>query len=185
MGMMTFFRRQKQANALAVVPTGGQDMRRVFEAHQLRTLVAPGMRIEGNVTSHAGAILDGEVVGNVTITAPNAALLLRESACVEGAVAAPIVAVSGIVRGSITARFVRLYPTARVEGTISAGRLIVDEGATLLTQSVSSGEPATEAPPAAKPAAPFPAPSWASGLPSDGVRPPRFVPAQRREGAEA
>lgn len=143
MGMLAIFRRRDpvESGATALLPASQRagSVRALASEYSLRSLVSAEMRVEGNIVSQSGAMLDGTVIGNVTVAARNAALLIRAGAKVEGNVTAPIVIVQGEVVGDLNARFVHLYPGARVIGTIRSPRLIVDDGATVLTQQVVAG----------------------------------------------
>lgn len=110
--------------------------RNPFEEYQVRSLVAEGMVIDGNVRSSKGAAVDGHVNGDVTVEGVNAALLIRPGATVIGEVRAAIVMISGEVQGCIEGRFVRLYAGSKITGTIKADRLIVDDGATIINESI-------------------------------------------------
>lgn len=145
MGFLTVFRKKKsqplsvdvvQSTAL-VAPGGGRQ--NVLARHGVRSLLDHGMSIEGNLRSERGAAIDGIVNGDVTVSEPNSALLLRSSALVRGVVRAPIVMVSGTVEGSIEARFVRLFPGSKVIGRIHAVRLVVDDGAQIINDDVGAG----------------------------------------------
>lgn len=128
-----FFRRRKEPSTdLARTLVGqavGTGAESPFVKFAVRSLVAEGMEIRGDLISKHGAALDGVVLGNVMVQAANAALLIRATSRVEGNIDAAQVFVAGEVVGDITARFVRLYPGSRVFGRVKAARLLVDDGA--------------------------------------------------------
>lgn len=136
MKLLSVFRREKKTD-IATLVTGGDVLpsadgrRSPFEQFQVRSLVSDGMEINGDIISRTGAAIDGVVNGDVTIEGTNLALLLRQSARVNGTVKAPMVLVRGIVYGDIEARFARLYPGSRVHGRIRSARLTVDDGAVI------------------------------------------------------
>lgn len=140
MGMMTLFRPKKDLATRLVEGTLVEAKRNnPFDQFQVRSLVAGGMTIEGNITSRNGAAVDGTVSGDVTILGANTALLIRDGARVHGTARAPMVLVRGEVYGDIEGRFVRLFAGCRVHGAIRAGRLVVDDGATILNGGVGIG----------------------------------------------
>lgn len=142
MGLMRLFRRQPKDLAVRVVHgaledrRGGTGMtngggRNPFDEFQVRSLVADGMVIDGDLASERGAAVDGVINGNVKIRAANAALLIRGGAHITGNVDAAVVFVRGRVDGNIRGRFVRLYAGCQVNGTIESERLMIDDGARL------------------------------------------------------
>lgn len=121
------------------------DMRAVAAKHEIRSMVAAGMQIRGNIISKSGAAIDGGIIGTISVVAPNAALLIRASAVVHGTIRAPICMIAGTVKGDVIGRFVRLYPGAKVIGNIHAERLIVDDGAIVQNASMIAGPTAAAA----------------------------------------
>jgi len=148
MRLLTLFRPKPRTDLnVRMVEGGGAHSRpgmSALERYQVRSLVAGGMTIDGNISSQNGAALDGVVNGDVCVRNANAALLVRETAVVNGSVRAPIIMVCGEINGDIEGRFVRLYPGSRVSGAIRAARLIVDDGAHILGPGVAIS-PALEA----------------------------------------
>jgi len=109
-----------------------------FEKHRIRTLIASGVTLNGDLSSDVGLIIDGTIKGKVEVTGDSAALIVR-AGCVEGAISGPIVIVRGTVVGDITAHLVHLYPGSRVEGVIAAERLKIDDGAEMNSPRVGAG----------------------------------------------
>ena len=83
------------------------------------------LTITGNVTSEDEIQLDGHVQGDIHCVA----LLLGESANVEGNVTADDVVIRGRLKGSIRALRVTLQSTSRVEGDLTHQSLAVEQGA--------------------------------------------------------
>ena len=76
--------------------------------------------------------LDGAIRGDLKV----AHLTIGETGQVEGAIAADAVDIRGRVSGTITARTVRLYASARVDGDLTHTQLAIDAGAQFAGRSV-------------------------------------------------
>ena len=81
--------------------------------------------IKGGIEGRGEIQLQGRAWGDVKVER----LVVGEAAELEGAVEAASVEVRGRVMGSITARQVRLAPSARVEGDITYEQLAIELGA--------------------------------------------------------
>jgi len=104
--------------------------------YQVRSVVSAGLEIRGDLVAREGAVVDGTVLGNVTIESATAALLVRRTGRVVGNISGAQVLIAGEVVGNISGRFVRLYPGSRVFGKVSATRLLVDDGAVIDNESI-------------------------------------------------
>lgn len=99
----------------------------------IKSLIAEGSRIEGNVQFTDGLRIDGEVVGDVR-TQPGAPgmLVISASAKVEGAVHADHVIVNGQINGPVhAATMLELQPKARIAGDVYYKTLEMHQGATI------------------------------------------------------
>ena len=88
----------------------------------IKSLIAQGTRIEGNVKFTEGLRVDGEVYGDIQAGAEGdgSLLVISEASVVQGAVHADHVIINGTVRGPVHAREVlELQPKARIEGEVS------------------------------------------------------------------
>jgi cytoskeletal protein CcmA (bactofilin family) len=104
------------------------------------SLIAANVSLEGDLKSDGDVQLDGAVRGDMAV----AHLTIGETGQVEGAVSAEAVEVRGRVVGTITARTVKLYATAHVDGDITHGQLAVEPGAYFAGRSVKLAPPAPE-----------------------------------------
>jgi len=104
------------------------------------SLIAENVSLEGDLNSDGDVQLDGAVRGDMAV----AHLTIGETGQVEGAVSAEAVEVRGRVVGTITARTVKLYATAHVDGDITHGQLAVEPGAYFAGRSVKLSPPAPE-----------------------------------------
>ena len=91
------------------------------------TLLAEGTHLEGTLEAAQDVRVAGRVVGRVRA---GGRIIVATTGHVEGDLEASGAEIAGTVLGDVTAseRLV-LRPTARLEGHVTAGRLIVEEGA--------------------------------------------------------
>ena len=102
----------------------------------IKSLIAEGSQIVGNLTFTDGLRIDGAVTGNVC-GSENAAsiLVISESAHVVGEVSADHVIINGSVKGPVRARMMmELQPKARIEGDVHYAALEMHQGALITGQ---------------------------------------------------
>jgi cytoskeletal protein CcmA (bactofilin family) len=102
----------------------------------IKSLIAEGSRIEGNLEFTEGLRIDGEVIGN-TRAKPElpSILVISEAAVVEGELRADHVIINGFVRGPVYANeLLELQPKARIEGDVYYRSLEMHQGATIAGQ---------------------------------------------------
>lgn len=99
----------------------------------IKSLIAQGSRIEGNLRFTDGLRVDGEIAGNVTAnTETMSMLVISEQACVTGEVSADHVIINGTVKGPVHAReLLELQPRARIEGDVHYRALEMHQGAVI------------------------------------------------------
>jgi len=97
------------------------------------SLIAEGVRIRGDIATESDLHLDGSVEGDLKV----ARLTIGESGSVNGTVTAESVEIRGAVTGTISARQVRLWASARVDGDISHTELSIEAGAHFEGRSLS------------------------------------------------
>jgi cytoskeletal protein CcmA (bactofilin family) len=102
----------------------------------IKSLIAQGTRIEGNMKFNEGLRVDGECYGDIQATAEeNSLLVISEAAVVQGAISADHVIINGTVRGPVHAReLLELQPKARIEGDVSYVALEMHQGAVISGQ---------------------------------------------------
>lgn len=102
----------------------------------LKSLIAHGTRIEGQLLFAEGLRIDGEVRGDVRATTEQPSLLVVSgSARVVGAVHADHVIVNGTVHGPIhAAELLELQPQARIVGDVVYKALEMHQGAIISGQ---------------------------------------------------
>lgn len=89
------------------------------------SIIAPDVRIVGNVFTNGEVQLDGTVEGDIRA----AALTLGETGAVKGTIAADSVTIKGTVEGQIRGRSVRVEKTAKVRGDLCHEIVSVEAGA--------------------------------------------------------
>ncbi|KQY35817.1 cell shape determination protein CcmA [Caulobacter sp. Root487D2Y] len=89
------------------------------------SMVAQGVAIKGEVMGDGEVHLDCVVQGDIRV----GKLVLGPNARVEGSLYAQVIEIHGKVTGSVSAKQVRLYGTAVVDGDITHEQLAMESGA--------------------------------------------------------
>lgn len=99
----------------------------------IKSLVAYGTQITGNVHFTEGLRVDGEVTGNLIANEGHTSILvISESAKVTGEIQADHVIINGKVIGPVHAReLLELQPKAQIEGDVHYKALEMHQGATI------------------------------------------------------
>lgn len=103
----------------------------------IKSLIAQGTRIEGNMKFTEGLRVDGEVYGDINASPEESGslLVISEASVVQGAIQADHVIINGTVRGPVHAReLLELQPKAKIEGDVSYVSLEMHQGATISGQ---------------------------------------------------
>ena len=102
----------------------------------IKSLIAGGSHIEGNMTFTDGLRVDGGVSGNILANADTASILvISESATVTGEVTADHIIINGTIKGPVHARhMLELQPKARIEGDVEYAALEMHQGALITGQ---------------------------------------------------
>ena len=102
----------------------------------IKSLIAPGTRIDGNLSFQDGLRVDGEVVGDIRASSESPSILVvSEEARVTGQIHADHVIINGRVTGPVHAlELLELQPKARIEGDVSYKALEMHQGATIAGQ---------------------------------------------------
>lgn len=99
----------------------------------IKSLIAQGTCIEGNLKFTDGMRIDGEVIGDICANEGSPSILvISESASVTGLVHADHVIINGRVTGPVHAsQLLELQPKARIEGEVSYKALEMHQGAVI------------------------------------------------------
>ena len=102
----------------------------------IKSLIALGTKIEGNMLLVEGMRIDGEVAGEIRAASGQPSILvISESARVEGAVHADHVIVNGEVVGPVhAAELLELQPKAKISGNVHYKALEMHQGAVISGQ---------------------------------------------------
>ena len=102
----------------------------------IKSLIAQGSSIDGNVKFAEGLRIDGEVVGDIRAGSEQSSILvISESAVVQGGIHADHVIINGTVHGPVHAReLLELQPKARIEGDVYYKALEMHQGAMITGQ---------------------------------------------------
>lgn len=94
-------------------------------APRAASLISEDLTIEGSIAGEGELHIDGVIRGDVRV----GRLTLGETGHIEGSVTAESVDARGRIIGTLTAKQVRLYGTAYVDGDITHEQLSVESGA--------------------------------------------------------
>jgi cytoskeletal protein CcmA (bactofilin family) len=114
----------------------------------IKSLIARGSRIDGNLKFAEGLRVDGEVFGDIHATSDEGSMLvISEAAIVQGGIIADHVIINGTVRGPVHAReLLELQPRAKIDGDVSYVALEMHQGATICgsLKPLMAGEASSE-----------------------------------------
>ena len=91
------------------------------------THITEGVKFKGEITGRAEIVIDGELEGRLDV---QAAVIVGTNGRVDGDIHARSVSVGGKVMGNVKAgETFELQATGRIEGDVTAPRVIIAEGA--------------------------------------------------------
>ena len=102
----------------------------------IKSVIAEGSEITGNIRFTDGMHVDGVIIGNIRAADEAASILvISEIASVTGEVIADHIIINGSVKGPIYARkMLELQPKARIEGDVEYAALEMHQGALITGQ---------------------------------------------------
>jgi cytoskeletal protein CcmA (bactofilin family) len=129
------------------------------------THIAPGSRVQGQLTGPTELLIEGEVEGEIRV---DAAVMIGTEGVVHGPVAAHVVRIGGRVFGNVTASDrVEVAPSGSLEGDVAAPRIIIAEGAFFKGRVEMTGDKAEKK-------------AVRTEKPGEPVRPPKGSPEPER-----
>ncbi|MCR4278577.1 MAG: polymer-forming cytoskeletal protein [bacterium] len=94
-----------------------------------QTVVAEGVRVEGDFKGQGDIVIDGEVKGNIST---DGMLSVGQNANIEADMNAERAVISGKVFGNVTVRsHLEIKATASVRGDVTSGTVTIESGASL------------------------------------------------------
>jgi cytoskeletal protein CcmA (bactofilin family) len=102
----------------------------------IKSLIADGSEITGNISFTDGLRVDGKVVGDIhAAEAVSSILVISEIATITGEITADHIIINGTVKGPIHARkMLELQPKARIDGDVRYAALEMHQGALITGQ---------------------------------------------------
>ena len=102
----------------------------------IKSLIADGSQISGNIVFTDGLRVDGVVNGNIYAAEEDASILvISEIAAITGEITADHIIINGTVKGPIHARkMLELQPKARIDGDVQYAALEMHQGALITGQ---------------------------------------------------
>lgn len=102
------------------------------KAECIKSVIAPGEFLEGNLHFQNGVKVDGRIQGNVKFGITDGLFVLNEQGVVEGNIQGPRAIIVGEVFGNIVVEGkLIILPKARIHGDIAAGTLQIMEGSSI------------------------------------------------------
>lgn len=106
------------------------------EKHKITSLIAKTAKFRGDMLLEESIYIKGSIQGSVIISGEGMVLSLAEGALIQGNVKVDVIVVSGTIVGNIEAKLVKLHATARIIGDITYERILVDDGASIISSNM-------------------------------------------------
>jgi len=114
-----------------------------LQNHTFDSILGEGMVIDGRLLVSGSALIHGVVTGNIEASQSAALVVIGvgDSGKVQGNISADQVMIGGRVMGDVMGRSrVELMSNAMVEGNLTYGSLVIDEGARVLGRMIPLDE---------------------------------------------
>jgi cytoskeletal protein CcmA (bactofilin family) len=113
----------------------------------IKSLIAQGTRIDGNVSFADGMRIDGEVNGDVVAQEGATLLVVSETAQIQGSLVADHIIINGRVEGPVKASdLLELQPKAQIVGNVQYAALEMHQGAVIAGLLQPMGQESAEKP---------------------------------------
>jgi cytoskeletal protein CcmA (bactofilin family) len=102
----------------------------------IKSLIAEGSQINGNISFTDGLRVDGKITGDIHASEEvSSILVISEIATITGEITADHIIINGTVKGPVHARkMLELQPKARIEGDVQYTALEMHQGALITGQ---------------------------------------------------
>ena len=94
---------------------------------EIKSILAEGLRIEGNVLSEGKIRIDGEINGDIK----GDYIILGETSKIKGNILSEFIVIMGTVEGNISSQEVEIKTTGKVRGDIVTQKLSIEPGASI------------------------------------------------------
>jgi cytoskeletal protein CcmA (bactofilin family) len=123
--------------ASAPVPAPAEPATTPRRAAKIPSVIADDVVIEGVITGEGELHIDGTVKGDVRVSR----LSLGETGRIEGSATADVVEARGHISGAVTAKQIRLFAGASVDGDLTHEQLAIEIGASFQGRSLKFKRP--------------------------------------------
>lgn len=94
---------------------------------EIKSILAEGLKVDGNVISEGKIRIDGEIRGDVK----GNYIILGEPSKINGNIFSEFVVVMGKVKGNINSKEIEIKATGQIQGDIITQKLSVESGASI------------------------------------------------------
>jgi cytoskeletal protein CcmA (bactofilin family) len=94
---------------------------------EIKSILAEGLRIEGNVLSEGKIRIDGEINGDIK----GDYIILGETSKIKGNILSEFIVIMGTVEGNISSQEVEIKTTGKIRGDIVTQKLSIEPGASI------------------------------------------------------
>jgi cytoskeletal protein CcmA (bactofilin family) len=94
---------------------------------EIKSILAEGLKIEGNVLSEGKIRIDGEISGDIK----GDYIILGETSKIKGNIFSEFIVIMGTVEGNISSQEVEIKTTGKMRGDIVTRKLSIEPGASI------------------------------------------------------
>ncbi|WP_459897154.1 bactofilin family protein [Desulfurobacterium crinifex] len=94
---------------------------------EIKSILAEGLKIEGNVIAEGKIRIDGEINGDIK----GDYIILGETSKIKGNILSEFIVIMGTVEGNISSREVEIKTTGKIRGDIVTQKLSIEPGASI------------------------------------------------------
>ena len=116
------------------------DTSAIRKSPSVASVIGKDITVEGGISGEGELHVDGVVRGDVKVSR----LTIGETGHVEGTITADLVEARGKVVGAITAKQVRLFASANIDGDVTHEQLAMETGASFQGRSLKFQRPASQ-----------------------------------------
>ena len=102
---------------------------------EIKSILAEGLKIEGNVLAEGKIRIDGEINGDIK----GDYIILGETSKIKGNIFSEFIVIMGTAEGNITSQEVEIKTTGKIRGDIVTQKLSIEPGASI-EGNIKSGD---------------------------------------------